>query len=68
MQSSEGDALDGWLPRARVLIVYDEPANLTFLRHVLETEGYGELITMADPAAALARWPAIFSHRPQPRV
>ena len=52
MQSSEGDALDGWLPRARVLIVDDEPANLTFLRHVLETEGYGELITMADPAAA----------------
>lgn len=56
MLSSESDALVGWLSRARVLIVDDEPANLTFLRHVLETEGYGELITVADAAEALERF------------
>jgi putative two-component system response regulator len=55
MQSSASDALAEWLTRARVLVVDDEPANLTFLRHVLETEGYGELVALLDPADACRR-------------
>jgi putative two-component system response regulator len=55
MHSTESDALDQWLSHARVLLVDNEPANLTFLRHVLETEGYGELIAMTDAAEAVER-------------
>jgi putative two-component system response regulator len=56
MPAHASDTLDGWLSRARVLIVDDEPANLTFLRHVLETEGYGELIATTDAADACVRF------------
>jgi putative two-component system response regulator len=49
------EGLHAWLAGARVLVVDDEPANLTFLRHVLEPEGYGELITMNDSVEALDR-------------
>jgi putative two-component system response regulator len=49
-------ALDGWLSRARVLLIDDQPANLTFLRHVLETEGYAALVGMSDAAEALDRF------------
>jgi putative two-component system response regulator len=49
-------ALDGWLSRARVLLIDDQPANLTFLRHVLETEGYAALVGMSDAADALDRF------------
>lgn len=52
MESSPTD-LERWLAQARVLIVDDEPANLTFLRHVLETEGYAELITLSDSVDAV---------------
>lgn len=55
MRSRDLEAFGAWLPRARVLLVDDQPANLTFLRHVLEPEGYGELITMTDSVEALAR-------------
>lgn len=40
--------------RVRILIVDDEPANTEFLRHVLEPEGYGELVEFSDGATALA--------------
>src|SRR5690606_3577255 len=32
---------------------------LTFLRHVLETEGYGELMTLPDPVEAVERFRAL---------
>lgn len=54
MDSSQTE-LERWLAQARVLIVDDEPANLTFLRHVLETEGYAELITLSDSVDAVER-------------
>jgi putative two-component system response regulator len=53
---SDLNPLNAWLSAARVLLIDDEPANLTFLRHVLETEGYGELVTISDPAEALERF------------
>ncbi|HEX2168574.1 MAG TPA: response regulator, partial [Longimicrobiales bacterium] len=56
MLSGDLDPLNSWLSRARVLLVDDQAANLKFLRHVLETEGYGELIAMEDPAEALERF------------
>ncbi|MFW6330617.1 MAG: HD-GYP domain-containing protein [Gemmatimonadota bacterium] len=39
----------------RIVIIDDDPANTEFLRHVLEPEGYGELIEFTDPARALER-------------
>lgn len=39
--------------RVRILIVDDEPANTEFLRHVLQPEGYGELVEFTDAVAAL---------------
>lgn len=39
--------------RVRILIVDDEPANTEFLRHVLQPEGYGELVEFTNAAAAL---------------
>ena len=33
---------------ARILILDNEPANVEFLHHVLESEGYGELINATD--------------------
>lgn len=59
MESNQADELSHWLSRARVLIVDDEPANLTYLRHVLETEGYAELTTVSDSVEALDRLHAI---------
>lgn len=56
MLSGDLDPLHEWLSRARVLLIDDQPANLTFLRHVLETEGYGELIAVTDSVEALARF------------
>lgn len=56
MPQVDQDPLNSWLSRARVLLVDDQPANLKFLRHVLETEGYGELIGMADSVEALERF------------
>ncbi|HEX6135848.1 MAG TPA: HD domain-containing phosphohydrolase [Longimicrobiales bacterium] len=56
MPSSDSDRLKGWLARARVLLVDDQPGNLKFLRHVLEVEGYGELIALSDPVEALERF------------
>jgi putative two-component system response regulator len=56
MLTGELDPLGEWLSRARVLLVDDQAANLTFLRHVLETEGYGELIAMTDSGEALDRF------------
>jgi putative two-component system response regulator len=50
------DALIAWLSGTRVLVVDDEPANLQFLRHVLGTEGYGDLVTIKDPVEAVARF------------
>jgi putative two-component system response regulator len=40
---------------ARVLIVDDEPANLEFLRHVLEGQGYAELYDATDASDAADR-------------
>lgn len=48
--------LDVWLSGTRVLLIDNEPANLEFLRHVLATEGYGELIAMSDSTAAVERF------------
>ncbi|HSJ13195.1 MAG TPA: HD domain-containing phosphohydrolase [Longimicrobiales bacterium] len=56
MLSGDLHALDAWLSGARILLVDDEAANLEFLRHVLDTEGYAELITLADPVDALDRF------------
>ncbi|MGH9371085.1 MAG: response regulator, partial [Vicinamibacterales bacterium] len=56
MLSGDLDPLNDWLTRARVLLVDDQPANLKFLRHVLETEGYGELIAISDSVEALDRF------------
>ena len=56
MLQADIDPLNRWLSRARVLLVDDQPANLTFLRHVLETEGYGELIALSDPIEAVERF------------
>jgi putative two-component system response regulator len=56
MVSGDLDPLNRWLSRARVLMVDDQSANLKFLRHVLETEGYGALITLSDPGEALDRF------------
>lgn len=55
MEPSGTETLERWLSNARVLIVDDEVANLRFLRHVLETEPYSELITLSDAAEALRR-------------
>lgn len=41
--------------RARILILDDEPANREFLRHVLQPEGYGYLLEVADGQDALER-------------
>ncbi|MEJ2187504.1 MAG: response regulator [Gemmatimonadota bacterium] len=41
--------------RARILILDDEPANREFLRHVLQPEGYGQLLEMSDGRDALDR-------------
>jgi putative two-component system response regulator len=49
------ESLGAWLSSARVLVIDDEPANLQFLRHVLSTEGYGELVTIADATQATDR-------------
>lgn len=38
---------------ARILILDDEVANVEFLHHVLETEGYAELIERTDPEETL---------------
>jgi putative two-component system response regulator len=46
--------LDAECP-ARVLIVDDEPANLEFLRHVLEGQGYAELFDTTDASDAADR-------------
>jgi putative two-component system response regulator len=40
---------------ARILIVDDEPANLEFLRHVLEGQGYAELYDITDARDAADR-------------
>src|SRR5690606_17493924 len=56
MLSGDMDPLNGWLTGARVLLVDDQPANLKYLRHVLETEGYGELIAYEDAEEALDRF------------
>jgi putative two-component system response regulator len=40
---------------ARILIVDDEPANLEFLRHVLEGQGYAELYDATDARDAADR-------------
>lgn len=40
----------------RILIVDDEPANTEFLRHVLRSEGYGQLVESNDAALALERF------------
>jgi putative two-component system response regulator len=56
MLTGDLDPLNSWLSRARVLLVDDQPANLKFLRHVLETEGYGELIAIEDSVEALERF------------
>ena len=41
--------------RARILILDDEPANREFLCHVLQPEGYGLLLEVADARDALER-------------
>lgn len=41
------------LCRARILVVDDEPANVKFLRRVLEPEGYQELLSTTDPSEVL---------------
>ena len=41
------------LTEARVLIVDDEPANIEFLKRVLEPEGYRGLLTTTDPTEVL---------------
>ena len=56
MLTGDLHALDAWLTRGRILLIDDQPANLQFLRHVLETESYGELITLSDSVEALARF------------
>lgn len=40
---------------ARILVIDDEPANLEFLRHVLEGQGYGELFDTTDASDAADR-------------
>lgn len=42
------------LREARILIIDDEPANVEFLRHVLEPDGYAYLIEITDAEEALA--------------
>ncbi|MEX0906818.1 MAG: HD domain-containing phosphohydrolase [Gemmatimonadota bacterium] len=54
--TGEIEVLDAWLAKVRVLLIDDEPANLQFLRHVLATEGYGELIAISDSADAMERF------------
>ncbi|HUG41205.1 MAG TPA: HD domain-containing phosphohydrolase [Longimicrobiales bacterium] len=44
---------------ARILIVDDEAANVEFLRHVLEPEGYASLFEMTDAQEALDAFPAL---------
>jgi putative two-component system response regulator len=56
MLSGDLDPLDVWLSRARVLLVDDQPANLKYLKHVLETEGYGELVAISEAREALERF------------
>ncbi|HSJ23748.1 MAG TPA: HD domain-containing phosphohydrolase [Longimicrobiales bacterium] len=56
MVTGDQDTLNAWLSQARLLLVDDEPANLEFLRHVLATEGYGEIITISDPLEVLERF------------
>jgi putative two-component system response regulator len=48
--------LDAFLSRARVLILDDEPASLTFMRNILESDGYGEVTAMSDAVSALQQF------------
>lgn len=54
-----GETSDVPRGHVRILIVDDEPANTEFLRHVLEPEGYGELVEITDAAVALDRMPEL---------
>jgi putative two-component system response regulator len=56
MAAGDIQALEGWMSGARVLLIDDQPGNLTFLRHVLETEGYAELMAVTNSADALERF------------
>lgn len=56
MVTGDQDTLNAWISQARLLLVDDEPANLEFLRHVLATEGYGDLIALSDPLAVLEQF------------
>jgi putative two-component system response regulator len=56
MKANGSNGLGAFLSRARVLIVDDEPASLTFMRHVLESDGYGEVNALADAASALQQF------------
>jgi putative two-component system response regulator len=56
MLTRDLESLDAWLATARVLLIDDQPANLTFLRHVLEPEGYGQLTLMSDSIDAIDRF------------
>ncbi|MCU0310518.1 MAG: EAL domain-containing response regulator [Acidimicrobiales bacterium] len=42
--------------QVRILIVDDEPTNLTVLRHMLEKAGYANLLTIDDPTVAVERF------------
>jgi putative two-component system response regulator len=54
--TGDQNALRAWLGCARVLLLDNEPANLQFLRRVLETEGYGEIVTVSDPREAVRQF------------
>lgn len=53
------EAEAAWRSCARLLVVDDEPGNLEFLGHVLETEGYGPIHTLSDPIEAVERFEEI---------
>lgn len=55
MASGDLHAMETWRSNARILLIDDQPASLKFLRHVLATEGYGELVALQDPAEAVER-------------
>ena len=46
---------------ARILVVDDEPANLTLLRHMLNRAGYRHITTVADSRTVMAH---VRSHQP----
>jgi CheY-like chemotaxis protein len=53
MTALRGPITANELTTCRILMIDDEPANISLLRSILEREGYTNLIALTDPTQAL---------------